>query len=411
MFVSFFIINNIDKNLKVFYAFFQDKTVKSLILEDLSMLLPSLAKKIIEEVSKLTEEHLIMTNKDGTIIASTLPERIGQFHEGAYLACLNKEKIEISKEDEARLKGVKAGISLPIFFHQEVIGVIGITGEPKLVESYGELLKKMTELLIHESYYNNHKDWMQRAYQMFLFDWINEAEWTEDFHERAHVLNIDLHTEKRVILGSIETLSTPNDRYLLSDLQNFFEEEDTMFFQWGQQKIVILLNERPKRNKLWIKHFLEQIIQYCSKYHHQSPRFGIGHVVSSFQLKESFLQAERALKATTNELNFVFEDELGLEMCIQDISSKTKIQFINRVIGPILKEKELLDTLRMLIKQNNSLKETANALHIHINTLHYRIKKIEELTNYHPKYVKDSATLYLAITFLDEHPNILSDSG
>jgi len=375
------------------------------------MLFPSLAQKIIEEVRKLTEEHLIITNKDGIIIASTIPERIGQFHEGAYIACLNKERIEIKKKDEVKLKGVKAGICLPVFFHHEVIGVIGITGEPNEIESYVELLKKMTELLIQESYFNNHQDWMQRANQMFLFDWLNEVEWTEEFYERASVLNIDLKAKKQVIVGSFDSITTPRDRYLFSDLQHLFQNEDTIIVQWGQQKIVIILNEKPKGSKKEVKTYLGQIIHYCRKYHHQDIRFGIGQFVLPYKIKESFLQAERALKASSREQNIVFEDELDLEMCTQDISSKTKIQFIKRVIGPILKEKELLETLRMLLHHNNSIKETANALHIHINTLHYRMKKMEELTGYHPKYVKDLTTLYLAMIFLDEHPNILNDNG
>lgn len=44
-------------------------------------------------------------------------------------------------------------MNLPLLFHDEVIGVIGITGEPENISRYGEILRKMTELLIHENYF------------------------------------------------------------------------------------------------------------------------------------------------------------------------------------------------------------------------------------------------------------------
>lgn len=69
-------------------------------------------------------------------------------HSGA----LNKNRHHY-KEDERRLQGVKAGMNLPLLFHDEVIGVIGITGEPENISRYGEILRKMTELLIHENYF------------------------------------------------------------------------------------------------------------------------------------------------------------------------------------------------------------------------------------------------------------------
>lgn len=69
-------------------------------------------------------------------------------------AAPNKRKpSSLQKEDERRLQGVKAGMNLPLLFHDEVIGVIGITGEPENISRYGEILRKMTELLIHENYF------------------------------------------------------------------------------------------------------------------------------------------------------------------------------------------------------------------------------------------------------------------
>ncbi|MGG2072884.1 helix-turn-helix domain-containing protein [Lysinibacillus irui] len=56
--------------------------------------------------------------------------------------------------------------------------------------------------------------------------------------------------------------------------------------------------------------------------------------------------------------------------------------FVNEVFLPLRNEKTkhhlLEETLLMYIKQNGSVGETAKQLHIHVNTLYQRLRKIEE---------------------------------
>ncbi|WP_442915474.1 sugar diacid recognition domain-containing protein [Mangrovibacillus sp. Mu-81] len=42
-----------------------------------------LAQRIVEEVQKHIHQHVIVTDTKGIIVASTDPNRIGSFHEGA----------------------------------------------------------------------------------------------------------------------------------------------------------------------------------------------------------------------------------------------------------------------------------------------------------------------------------------
>nr|WP_241736728.1 helix-turn-helix domain-containing protein [Anoxybacillus flavithermus] len=89
-------------------------------------------------------------------------------------------------------------------------------------------------------------------------------------------------------------------------------------------------------------------------------------------------------------------------MCLEDISPATKQELIKRTIEPLIHDEELLHTLRTLFANDLSLKRTAEALHIHINTLHYRLKKIQDYTKLNVRHLEHIITLYLAIRFLDE---------
>jgi carbohydrate diacid regulator len=110
--------------------------------EVLTLLQPDLAEKIVKEVRKLIGEEIIVVNTAGHIIAGTNRERVGAFHEGALITSQNRKKLIITEKEIPQLKGVKPGINLPILFQNEVIGVIGITGDPETVTPFGESFAK-----------------------------------------------------------------------------------------------------------------------------------------------------------------------------------------------------------------------------------------------------------------------------
>ena len=90
----------------------------------------------------------------------------------------------------------------------------------------------------------------------------------------------------------------------------------------------------------------------------------------------SYEQALQALSVSLETKQIVFNEDLRLEMCLQDISAETREQFLKRTIENLLSSPELIHTLRLFIDYNQSYKQTAQQLHIHINTLHYRLKRL-----------------------------------
>ncbi|RKL66598.1 carbohydrate diacid regulator [Salipaludibacillus neizhouensis] len=369
------------------------------------MIRPSLANNIISEVRNLIDEDLIVVDTNGIIIASTDENRIGTFHEGALTCYSERNKIIITKEDQRKLTGVKAGINLPIFFQKQIIGVIGITGEPSKVSPYGELLKKMTELLIKESYYSEQLEWHSRTLEAFVFDWIQQKEWSTSFLNQSTLLDVNLSIDRQIIIGHYSrTEDDFNQRKIWNDIiQTIVHDKNDIFVRWGNERFVLLRTRKGNEKRQSMLHFIEQLQRYLKEKYNKTLSFGIGQMVSSREIYRSFEQADRALAVAIRTQSIVFEDELRLEMCLQDIKKHTRNEFVHRTIAPIIKDIELMNTIRAFIVHNQSFKETASALHIHINTLHYRLKKIENVTELNPREFHDMATLYLAVTFLDDH--------
>lgn len=107
---------------------------------------------------------------------------------------------------------------------------------------------------------------------------------------------------------------------------------------------------------------------------------GIGREVSIQELSQSYREATEAaayckkLKGKT----YVTYSELGAERLWLNTDQNLLDKFVSDKLGALFKmEKEYRETLQTFITENKSHKKTAELLHIHPNTLTYRLRKVE----------------------------------
>ncbi|SEB00684.1 carbohydrate diacid regulator [Thalassobacillus cyri] len=366
----------------------------------------ALAQRILQEVRKLMDEDFIIVNTEGNIIASTARDRIGSFHEGAMIAAHEKRNVLLTEQDESQLQGVKAGINLPIMFQHHVVGVIGITGNPEKVTPFGSLLKKMTELLIHENYYKEQVEWKTRAVEGLVFDWIHQHTDSENFQERADMLGIDLSLPRRSTIIHLRNMNADKEPVVLDFLKSrLLPTKNDIFARLGSDRYVLLEVAMSSDEANRITHRKTSFLKWkqeLEKRYGITMTAGIGQPVSREEVNISYEQAERALLVADKNDGIFFDEELGLEMCIQEISHATRSDFITRTIERIKGEKDLIDTLIIYFKNDLKIKAAAEDMHVHINTIHYRFKRIEALTSLDPKVFRDLMTLYMGLYFLEE---------
>lgn len=91
------------------------------------------AENIIEFIYTATGMTGIICDEEGVIIAAKVSSRIGNVHDGARkMLQQGLPHIIITPEDEAASGGmVKAGINMPLRHNNQVIGSIGIPGDPE----------------------------------------------------------------------------------------------------------------------------------------------------------------------------------------------------------------------------------------------------------------------------------------
>lgn len=93
------------------------------------------------------------------------------------------------------------------------MGVIGITGAYEQVIGYGQVVKKMTEILIREGNEQDEKRLDQRVRSRFLEDWVLGGGLLQPqvLAERGLALGVDITVPRRVMVVSVRDLARYTD--------------------------------------------------------------------------------------------------------------------------------------------------------------------------------------------------------
>lgn len=368
---------------------------------------PKLAAKIFTEVQQVIKEDLILVDTNGVIIFSTQPNRIGSFHEGAAIVVKTKQKLYIDQEKARILKGVKAGINMPIKFQKEVIGVIGITGEPAQVEPFAEIVRRLTELIIQEAYYTERNEWETRGIESYLYEWINASSVEKEFLERGLMLGIPVYDQHICLLFHTELEMFHHydvhlfQKEMIDLFYTIFDKEHHFIARFGQERFFVLKKMETPLNKRYLKQQLHELKHYFENKYHRSFAIGIGKTVCQQVIQKSFQEANKALKVAQLLKTIVFYEDLILEIILEEVPKEVQEDFLKRTVHMLKNDQILIETLQFYMANNLSIKDTAEEMNIHINTLHYRLNKIEQLTGIHPKTTEGIVIFYIALKYLN----------
>lgn len=375
-------------------------------------LLPPLAKKIIDEVRLIMKEDVIVVNEEAVIIASTDKTRIGDYHEGAKLVLKLREKLYISEKRALELAGAKPGINLPIFFGGKVIGVIGITGFPSEIEGYADLLRKMTELLIRETYHMEQKEWANHGLESFFYEWLITKDVDEEFVGRAELLGIPLGTPYVCVLlevtgndegsGDSQVFSNNHDEvdhFLSTEIVDWVKSTIKADFlvRWGEGRFLLLKNSKGIKNHAYFRSGLVQLQKYFRNTYNMGMAIGVSKSLVQHRLDKAYSEAAKGVRVAKNTGEVTFYEDLLLEIILEEVSAQSRDEFLVRVLGEIQDDLELMTTLQAYLENNHSIKDTVQDLHIHPNTLHYRLNQIRRKTGIDSKTSEGTTLFYMAL--------------
>ena len=205
-----------------------------------------IAQTIVEEISREIHENINFMDGEGRIIASTDPVRIGMLHEGAARVIReNLKELYITSEMENAT--TRKGINLPITINGEIVGVIGITGEKERVAGYGNIVRRMTEIMVEDSLLRDSRRYDRRVRYRFIEEWIarSGAVYDRNLIERGLRLGIDIEKPRRAIVIHFARYQMLSDT--LEGQKHLEEMEASIRHFTEREKEILYLREPPKQ--------------------------------------------------------------------------------------------------------------------------------------------------------------------
>lgn len=375
---------------------------------------PELAQKIVDNAMCLVHRNVNIMNREGIIIATGHPHRMNTFHKGARDVIETGAVIEIFPGELALYPGALQGVNLPIVMDEQVVGVVGVFGHPDEVRDTGRLVKMITELILERDVIQRDIRSKLRLREQLIDMAVTNAagEISPKLRRTASALGLDLSVPRAVVLVDVAPLITKlKEEYGPSE---FVTEraEDSVIERFGnsdlvaEQDIAVILDKRLVILKACSQDFHEErLLQWTEKMStFLDPDFphkcGIGAVANSaVEYNASFKQALFCLAHTNTakRTGCIYEREVLVRYASREAltnSTKLALAGVAKRFGAAVKDNpEFRRTIEALLENNLDINATADRLHVHRNTLLYRLSRFEVVTGLDPHHKIDDVIL------------------
>lgn len=119
-------------------------------------------------------------------------------------------------------------------------------------------------------------------------------------------------------------------------------------------------------------------------------------------LPGSFIEARRLLAvARRSEIPVLGYEDAGVLQVLLTAPRERIEQFVASSLGPVLNKPELLQTLRAWLAESGSRQSVSELLHLHRNSVGYRVRRLKDLLGVDPLAPVAATQLHLALTAWD----------
>ncbi|GGE27889.1 transcriptional regulator [Pullulanibacillus camelliae] len=348
------------------------------------MLSKAIAGQIVDKIIQDLGFNINIMNRSGEIIASGDKERIGTIHEGAVRVLETGAALTIQNETYT---GAKPGVNLPIAFNGRIVGVVGITGNPKTTAKFGALVVSMTELMLEQFSLLEESDWRARTKGFMIDECLKADPDIQKIYHKAKQLKIKLEPPFRVIVLQIKQpiqASSSNLYYRLADRLTAFQD----LYHFVDDEHFLLLTKASTCDQAILKK-----IKPLFEETYKTVRVGIAEPHDHIkQTHERYRRVVKGFELTEGSL--FHTDELRMLYLLDSTHAIERDAYITQTLGTL--SDELRTTLTVFFDHNLNISQAAQALFIHRNTLIYRLDKITEMTKLDPRHFSDAWALGLA---------------
>lgn len=384
------------------------------------MLSPSLAQEIAGDTSAVIGFNVLITDADGMVIGSGDSSRVGTFHEASVEVIRTQEPATHNASQAHQLRGVRPGVTLPLVTGGQAVGTVGITGTPAQVRRFGLLVKRQTEILLRESVMLRSRLLAERAAETLLADIASyDPQVVEgDFLVfRAAELGFDLRLQRVAVAievsvpdaGARRQGSTPTRDMalirseLLRTVREVFADPQDIVASTAPGWIGVLRRLPARAEVTSLVADCRRLTDVIAAQDGLTARVGIGEpALSVAGLRDSWQDARDALRLgarVTGSPRVHLIAELRVHQVLAAVNQPARRRLVELTAANLRAQPDwpvLRDTITAWCESGFNLVRTSAALHIHRNTVVYRMNKIEQLTGRPLREHRTTMALYLA---------------
>ncbi|MBA1188169.1 CdaR family transcriptional regulator [Pseudomonas entomophila] len=355
-----------------------------------------LAQDIVDRAMAILPCNVNVMDSQGLILGSGEPERINTRHEGAQLVLANARIVELDVEAARCLKGVQPGVNLPLLLDGRLVGVLGLTGEPATMRTFGELVRMTAEMLLAQRHQQQEQQWRRQRCDDVLALLLGGHGDTPRLLDEARQLGLKPHVPRipcLLELGSeshVEGLSG----WLLSRFpDSWCLSTGAHTLLWCRLASVAVDDER--------------LLERLGRHGWTLERLSIGSPADTLERLRQGHQRVGDLSAYGRQVR---PTERLLELHRYRIPAMLwrhpDREALDAVLEPLRRlsardaSGQLLATLRAWCAHEGQSQACAEALGIHRNSLRYRLERIAELCEVDPFRLEGLLGLYLALQLL-----------
>ena len=383
------------------------------------MLSPSLAQEIAGDTSAVIGFNVLITDAEGVVIGSGDGSRVGSFHEASVEVMRTRELAAHSASQAQRLRGVRPGITLPVIMDGQAVGTVGITGPPAQVRRFGLLVRRQTEILLRESVMLRSRLLAERAAERLFADvaaYDPHVVEDEFLLFRAADLGFDLRLRRVAVAFEMAVPGTDNRRQsapgrdmvlvrseLLRTVREVFAGPQDIVASTAPGRIGVLHRLPAGRPVTSLVDGCRRVADVIAAQDGLTTRVGIGEPADTVAgLHESYQDARDALRlgarlARAPAVHLIAD--LRVHQVLTAAGQPARNRLLDLTAAALRAEPDwplLRDTITAWCESGFNLVRASAALHIHRNTIVYRMGKIEQITGRPLRDHRATIALYLA---------------
>jgi carbohydrate diacid regulator len=385
----------------------------------------ALARQITDKANQVLKRDIHICDLSGQLLAG------GGAHHGFIPEALNVAQTGHPVTGEFEERPTKWW---PFVYEDQTISVFGLpldTGP--ITQEAMTLLQGLAEVIV---------------YQHFLLDKIQSAERVRsdfirqaltapsvdpsDIYRQADILQLNLRNPQAAILIHVDglenevrskhtQLSTEEQQLQLDTVtesisnrlrEGFKNVQDNLITYFGDDQFVLLkgiggdslttlntirfMNEKAE--------FTHSLLQQMNLGH--TVTLGVGQYYPDLGgLRKSYQDAKLALEVGSKVwgVGRVYHiKHVGMFITLANTSQDRKAELAHQILSPLLRDEQLFKTVQAFLACGLNLTEAAEKLHIHRNTLIYRLDKTKKLINLDPRHFDDALQIKLGLMFYQD---------